>query len=100
MEGRAGEVAIRLIKFKSGNSAPIECVTNLAGCCCYVERPILRLETSIVLSQILLESAVVGRLQFKHFGITSTTPEKLIVRTLLGNRPVFKDEYAVRHPNR
>ncbi len=45
-------------------------------------------------------SSVVCRLQFEHFSIASATPEKLMVRPLLGNRPVFQHEDAIGHANR
>ena len=49
------------------------------------------------LSPTSLKSAVVRRLQFKHFRITSAASEKLIVRTLLRNCAVFNYQNAVHH---
>src|ERR1700692_3553822 len=83
-----------------GTPMPIECVTDLAGCFCCVAPISLRPDATLALYYIILKSAVVCCLQFKHFGIASATSQKLIVRTLLGNRSVFKHEDAVHHTNR
>lgn len=74
---------------------------NPAGRCDFV--PPFFLGNSIgqqsPLPSLLRESAVVCCLQFKHFRITSATAEKLTVRPLLGDRSVFENKYAVRHPD-
>lgn len=40
-------------------------------------------------------SAVVCRLQLKHFRITSAAPQKLVVRALLGDSAIFQNQDAV-----
>jgi hypothetical protein len=42
-------------------------------------------------------SAVMCRLQLKHFRVTPPASQKLVVRALLGNSAIFQDQDAIRH---
>ena len=91
MDGRAGRAVFRFIPIKSWNSgADWERDSPGVMLRCYELFP----------ATILRQSAVVRRLEFKHFRVTSAASEKLIVRTLLGNPAVFNNQNAVHHPNR
>src|SRR5271169_1848729 len=91
MNDRAGKAGFRLIPIKSWNSdADWERDRPGVMLRCYELFP----------ATILRQSAVVRRLEFKHFRVTSAAPEKLTVRALLGNPPIFNNENAVHHPNR